>query len=111
MGVLRLEVVPSRSQQHLPVEAFGNDALLVEAAAGSLVSHLEEQQQGELLHVVDRRDAVVAEDVAVAPQPVDELLGGERYGHSAILPEFTRESASVHRWFRKVCPTEEASAC
>jgi hypothetical protein len=38
----------------------------------ALVRHLEEQQVGELLGVLDGRDAVVAQDVAVAPQLVDQ---------------------------------------
>ena len=38
-----------------------------------LVRHLEEQQVGELLDVVAVGEAVVAEDVAVVPELLDDL--------------------------------------
>jgi hypothetical protein len=39
------------------------------------VGHLEEEQVGELLDVVAVGEAVVAEQVAVAPELLDDLLG------------------------------------
>ena len=39
---------------------------------GALVGHLEEQQIGELLDVVAVRHAVVAQNVAVVPEFLDD---------------------------------------
>ena len=39
-----------------------------------LVGHLQEQQVRQLLEVVAVREAVVAQDVAVAPQALDEAV-------------------------------------
>jgi hypothetical protein len=39
----------------------------------ALVGHLEEEQEGELLEVVLVAEAVVAEDVAVAPELLDDF--------------------------------------
>ena len=41
-----------------------------------LVRHLQEEQEGELLDVVAVGEAVVAEDVAVVPELLDDLVGG-----------------------------------
>ena len=47
--------------------------------ADVLVVHLEEEQVGQLLDVVAVRHAVVAQDVAVVPETLDD--GGGLVGH------------------------------
>ena len=42
---------------------------------GPLVGHLEEEQEGELLQVVLVGEPVVAEDVAVGPELLDQAIG------------------------------------
>ena len=54
-----------------PAVAFG-DRLLLAGQRGALVRHLEEEQEGELLDVVQVREPVVAQDVAVAPELLDD---------------------------------------
>ena len=48
-------------------------ALGLPSSARLLVGHLEEQQVGELLDVVAVGHAVVAQDVAVVPEPLDDV--------------------------------------
>ena len=36
------------------------------------MGHLQEEQVGELLHIVTVADAVVPEDIAVVPEPLDD---------------------------------------
>jgi hypothetical protein len=64
-----------------PVVIFGGSGLLVIRRAGPLVVHLEEEKISELLDVVTVGDAVVAEQIAVVPDFVDEVGGGG--GHQA----------------------------
>jgi hypothetical protein len=56
-----------------PAEALRNDRGLVPRRQRLLVRHLEEQQIRELLDVVPIRQPVVAEDVAVVPELLDDL--------------------------------------
>ena len=35
------------------------------------MGHLQEEEVGELLHIVSVADAVVSEDIAVVPEPLD----------------------------------------
>jgi len=46
-----------------------------------LVGHFEEEQISELLHIIAIRKAIVAQDVAIVPEFLDELLG---VGHMKI---------------------------
>ncbi len=58
--------------QTRPVVAFRYRAFLVVRRLGALVGHLEKQQISELLDVVAIRHAVVAQDVAVIPEFLDD---------------------------------------
>src|SRR5690606_16151899 len=60
-------------EQRRPVIALGHDPIETELTL--LLGHFQEQQIGELLQVVAVRQAVIAEDVAVVPQLVDDHLG------------------------------------
>jgi hypothetical protein len=70
--VMYLELVTVAIKQRLPIEPVRNH--LAEPRLQTFVGHLQEQQIGELLDVLDRRDAVVAQDVAEVPQLLDELI-------------------------------------
>jgi len=67
-----LEGVPVRVEQLLPGELLRDDPVRVQRSVRPLVGHLEEQQIGQLLDVLDGGDPVVTEQVAVRPQLVDE---------------------------------------
>ena len=59
-------------------------ALACPSSRALLVVHLEEEQVGELFDVVAVRHAVVAQDVAVVPEALDD--GGGPGGHWVRLP-------------------------
>ena len=61
----------------------------VERRLRLLVRHLQEQQVGELLDVVAVRQPVVAQDVAVVPEPLDEAV---LRAHARTLRVATRRS-------------------
>ena len=65
-----------------PVVIVGDGGLLVVGRAGPLVVHLEKEKIGELLDVVAVRDSVIAEEVAIVPDFVDEIGSGG--GHQAV---------------------------
>src|SRR5207302_1928023 len=58
-----------------PIEASRDDGLLAPRRARAFVRHLEEEKVGELLNVIAVREAIVAQDVAIVPQFLDDLLG------------------------------------
>ena len=64
----------------------GDGARLVVRRAAALVGHLEEQQVGELLDVVAIAHPVVAQDVAVVPELLDEGGGVHRDRSSVLRP-------------------------
>ena len=70
--VVHLQLVAVAVEQRLPVEPVRHD--LAEPGLLALVGHLQEQQVRELLDVLDRRDAVVAQHVAEVPQLLHELV-------------------------------------
>src|ERR671926_1486893 len=75
MAVVGLELVAVPPEQAGPVVAVGHRRGTAPGRQGLLVGHLEEEQVGELLNVVAVGEAVVAEQVAVAPELLDDLLG------------------------------------
>ena len=54
--------------QALPVQSGGYNRLLAERRFGLLVRHFQEQQIGQLFHIIAVTDAVIAEDIAVIPE-------------------------------------------
>ena len=58
-------------EQPGPVE-FGRDGAGLAGHPAVLVVHLEEQQVSQLLDIVAVRHAVVAQDIAVVPQALDD---------------------------------------
>jgi hypothetical protein len=74
--VLRLKLISSTSpflRQAGPVIASKHRAGPVVGWPAALVGHLQEQQIGELLDVVAIAHAVVAQDVAVVPEFLNDL--------------------------------------
>lgn len=71
MPVDDLEVVAVAVEQPLPGAGLRDYRLRLERPGGAFVGHLEEEQIGELLGVLDGADAVVAQDIAERPQLVD----------------------------------------
>ena len=51
----------------------------------ALVGHLEEEQEGELLHVVAVRKTVVAEQIAVIPEFLNDSAGVVRHGRRFVF--------------------------
>ncbi len=74
MTVMNLERVAVPLEERGPVETRGHDRRPRERRPRLLVGHLEEEQIRELLEVVAVREPVVPQDVAVAPQPLDEAV-------------------------------------
>ncbi len=81
-GVFELERVALCIQQPLPRVLRRDDLLGAELPGGALVRHLEEEQVGQLLGVLDDADPVVAQDVAVRPELVDQSA---RVSHATII--------------------------
>ena len=68
MTVVGFEGVAIFVNETLPIQPGGDDGRLSEWRFGLLVRHFEEQQIGQLFHVIAVADAVVAEDVTVIPE-------------------------------------------
>src|SRR6266699_4552457 len=81
MAVVCLQFVSIAAQQAFPVIVSGNARGLVVGRLGAFMRHFEEEQVGELLDVVTIRHAVVAQDVAVVPEFLDDVLrvGGHEW--------------------------------
>ena len=75
--------------QYIPAPFIG-DALLL----ARLLGHLQEQEIGELGHVLVVRHPVVLEDVAEVPELADDVVGG---AHFARLSGIARCSG-MHRY-------------
>ena len=74
VAVLHLQRVAFEGTQAGPVLSFGHGGGV--GGAGLLVGHFQEQQVSDLLDVVAVAHAVVAEHGGVAPDALDEGLGG-----------------------------------
>ena len=74
VAVVHLQVVAVKREQARPVESLGDEPLSVKRWLRLLVGHLQEEEVRELLDVVSVGEPVVAQDVAVAPQALDEAV-------------------------------------
>ena len=83
IAVVSLERQAIERHQFGPVVLGGDGGLLLVWWACALIVHLEEEKIRELLDVVAVRDPVVAKEVAVVPDFVDEIGSGG--GHSGGL--------------------------
>ncbi|HMA91365.1 MAG TPA: hypothetical protein VKP30_01715 [Polyangiaceae bacterium] len=76
--------------QIIPTIALGD---LILDLAPLLLGHFEEEEVGELGHVLVVRDAVIAQDVTKVPEPLDDFLGFHGAvtagsGNAGWLPDF-----------------------
>ncbi len=83
--VVRLQRRTFEPDETVPVQPCGNERVLVVGRLGALVGHLEEEQVGELLDVVAVGEPVVAEQIAVVPELLDDLLA-MRARHCLVFP-------------------------
>src|SRR5207302_744685 len=74
MPVMRLQRVPIATHQAIPAVPLWNTRRLVIRWLRPLVRHLEEKQVGQLLYIVPIRYAVIAQQVTVIPQALDNGL-------------------------------------
>ena len=81
VAVVHLELVAVEGEQRGPVEPRGDDGRARERRSRLLVRHLQEEEERELLDVVAVGEPVVFQDVAVAPELLDESRG---VGHGSI---------------------------
>ena len=86
MAVVRLQLIAVALEQALPVKVLRNRRSLVERRPALLVGHLEEEQKRQLLDVVAVRKPVIAQDVAVVPEFLDQL--GGLFGHDRMIPDY-----------------------
>jgi len=75
VAVVCLQFVAVQAQQTLPIDVLGNRRRFVERRPALLIRHLEEEQKRQLLDVVAIRQPVIAKDVAVVPEFLDQLVG------------------------------------
>ena len=61
-------------QQAGPVVALGDGRGLVERRARLLIGHLEKEQKRQLFDVVAIGESIIAEDVAVVPEFLDDAV-------------------------------------
>jgi hypothetical protein len=85
--ILDLERVAVLREERGPVEAGRDEGLPTPRRLGALVGHLQKQEKCELLDVVAIREAVVAQDVAVGPELLDDLGRGVGRVHVALSVE------------------------
>ena len=71
---MRLQLVSVAAEQAFPIVALWNARRLVIGWLRALVGHLEEEQVGQLLHVVAIGHAIIAQQVTVIPQALDNRL-------------------------------------
>jgi hypothetical protein len=88
--LLEPDALDRRVREVGPAVSLGDDLLLARDRS-PLVGHLEKEQERELLEVVLVGQAVVAEDVAVGPQLLDDPIG--EVAHAARL-EVKREPSA-----------------
>ncbi len=72
---MNFQIIAIRLQQYVPSETLGNGRGLVKRRPGLLIRHFEEQEKRQLLDVIAVGQAVIAQDIAIVPELLDELLG------------------------------------
>src|SRR6266699_3794590 len=74
MAIMRLQRVPIPAHQAIPPVPLRNTRRLVIRWLRALVGHLEEEQVGQLLYIIAIRHAIIAQQVTVIPQALDNGL-------------------------------------
>ena len=72
--VVDLQIVTVTAQERLPVEVRGYERGAIERSLGLLVGHFQEQQVSQLLDVVAVGQPVVAKNVAVVPELLNQAV-------------------------------------
>src|SRR5437016_4660964 len=90
MTVMNFQLVAILGQQRRPVFALGNGRKLLEWRLRLLIRHFKKQQKCELFNVIAVGQTVIAENVAVVPEFLDELVA-----HSDSLMLDYRSSSSL----------------
>jgi hypothetical protein len=81
-----------------PAVAF-RDGLLITRERGPLVGHLQKEKERQLFEVVLVGKTVVAKDVAIGPELLDDAVGEVAHGAD---PTSAGGGASVLQWTRRV---------
>ena len=89
LAVLVLQRRAVERQQRLPAQLRRDRGGLIVRLLGELVGHLEEEQQGELLDVLEAAEAGVLQDAGVAPGAFADLGGVHLLG---VPPAIRRTS-------------------
>jgi hypothetical protein len=74
MTIVRLQLIAVALEESLPIKIFGNPRPLIKRSPALLIRHLEEEQKRQLLDVIAVRQPVIAQDVAVIPEFLNELV-------------------------------------
>jgi hypothetical protein len=81
-----LELLRIGVKQGLPAKMRRHDDLpAAQLPFGPLVRHLEEEQQGELIDIVDRGNPIVSQHMAVTPQLINKLTCVGGFGGHGML--------------------------
>ena len=72
---MRLQLIAVEAHQALPIDVPRNRRRLAEPRPALLVGHFLKQQKRQLLDIVPVRQPLIAQDVAVVPELLNELLG------------------------------------
>ena len=73
LAVLVFERGAVEVQQRLPTELRWHNRFALVGWLGELIRHLEEQQEGQLLNVLEAREPGVAQHASIAPGPLSDL--------------------------------------
>jgi hypothetical protein len=74
MAIVGLELVAATLEQALPIKFLRNRRALMERWPALLVRHLEEEQKRQLLDVISVGQPIVAQDIAVVPEFLNDLV-------------------------------------
>src|SRR5256885_11822931 len=74
MPVMYLQCIPIPAHQAIPTVPLRNTRRLVIGWQRALVRHLEEEQVSKLLYIIAIRHAIIAQQITVIPQALDNSL-------------------------------------
>src|SRR5262245_55057340 len=101
MPVMRLQLITITLQQALPVEVVWNRRRLIERRSALLIRHLEEEQKRQLLDIIPVRQPVIAQDVAVIPEFLNELMRLFNHAENATVYRRLIETTTDYRTSEK----------
>jgi hypothetical protein len=111
--LLQLHALHLRAHQVGPAVALG-DGLRLAGEGRTLVGHLEEQQEGELLQVVLVAKPVVAQHIAVRPELLNDAIGDVAHAllfiRRLVPPSFFADSAAARAALMRLRSIEAGSS-